>query len=223
MRRLIAALVALTALAVTGCTSVTEGRAIAGEDRELPTSGVDTTGDGYGVILGTTEDAAAEIYIEPQCPHCGSFFGEYSSAMLDEIEGEKLTLTLRPVTFLDGGGNDYSARASNAIFLVAEDEDANPALVMDFVAGLYDDLMSGSTVLSDDDIAQTANDVGVGADTVNRIAAAEPALDTTDMSDANLDHMDVIGATGTPTVYDQIDETQVDVDDPNWLETVVAE
>lgn len=212
------AVIAALALLTVGCTSVVDGEAVAGDE---PGSGVGLSRDGFGVELGTSRDARIEFFLEPQCPHCGEFFGDYVGEMTDHINSGELTLTLRPVTFLDDGLFDYSARASNAIFLVAEEDGASPSLVMDFVAQLFDNMATTDSEPTDDDIAQIANDVGVEADTVNRIAAAEPALDATEMSDANLATMDQFGASSTPTVYDLESESEVDLDDPTWLDKIV--
>lgn len=218
-----AALAAVTALTVSGCGSAVDGTAVAGADLGQHSSMiVEPSDDGYGVVLGTTEDAAIEIYIEPQCPHCASFFADYSDDLLEAIERDALSLTIRPVTFLDSGANDYSARASNAMFLVSEDEKASSALVMNFVGELYAMMLSATTAPSDDDIAQVANDAGVSADTVNRIAAGEAGVDALDMDISNMNQMTLIGATGTPTVYDLVTETDVDLTDPDWIDTVTA-
>lgn len=217
IRRLLA--VAALTLLTAGCTSVVDGSAVAGEE---PGTGVALSGDGFGVELGTSQDAQAEVFIELQCPHCADFFRDYAEQVTDAVNDGNLTFTIRPVTFLDDEFVDYSARASNAVFLVAEQEGTTPTLVMDFVSGLYDLLLSSDTVPLDDDLAQVANDVGVDSDTVNRIAAAEPALDALEMSDANLDAMDQFGASGTPALYDLVDETEVDINNADWLQELVG-
>ena len=213
------AVVAAAALLTVGCTSVVDGSAVAGEK---PGPAVSLSSDGFGVELGTSDTAKAEVYIELQCPHCAEFFTENAEDVTDAIDRGDLSFTIRPVTFLDDEYTDYSARASNAVFLVAEQEGATPTLVMEFVSALYDELLTADTAPTDDELAQIANDVGVEADTVNRIAAAEPTLDTLEMSDANLDAMDRIGADGTPTVYDLVAETDVDINDANWLKRLVG-
>lgn len=215
-RRLLAVLG--LALLTAGCTSVVDGTAVAGE---APGTGVALSGDGFGVELGTSQDAQAEVFVELQCPHCANFFRDYAGDVTEAINDGSLTFTIRPVTFLDDEFIDYSARASNAVFLVAEQDGTTPTLVMDFVSALYDLLLSADTVPSDDDLAQVANDVGADADTVNRIAAAEPALDTLEMSDANLDAMDQFGASGTPALYDLVDETEIDINDGDWLKQLI--
>jgi protein-disulfide isomerase len=218
MRRLGAVLATLSLLTV-GCTSVIDGRAVAGDE---PGTGVGLSRDGFGVELGTSRDARIEFFLEPQCPHCGEFFGEYVQQMNEHINDGNLTLTLRPVTFLDDDVIDYSARASNAIFLVADEDGASPALVMAFVAQLFENMLQTNVEPTDDDIAQVADDVGASADTVNRVAAGEPALDPVEMNDANLATMDSFGSTSTPTVFDLESEAEVDLDDPLWLDKVVG-
>src|SRR6478609_271750 len=132
---------------------------------------------------------AFDLFIEPQCPHCGHFVAEYGDAIAKYLASGRISVTIRPLTFLDNGSDDYSARATNAIFLVAADDASSPALVWGFIQGLYAKLMSTGSVADDDGIAQVANDVGVSADTVNRIAAAESEVDGNDVSDGNLSIM----------------------------------
>ncbi len=222
MRRLASAVAVLAVLLATGCVSTTTGTPVAGKDAAAARSAVTLSDDGYGVVLGSSPDAAIDLFIEPQCPHCGHFVQEYGDAIADYIADGRLTVTIRPLTFLDSGSNDYSARATNAIFLVAApDESPTPAIVWGFVQALYDKLMTTASLADDDGLAQIANDVGVSADTVNRIAAGEPAVDGDEVSDGNLAVMDEIGvAHATPTVYDTVHEVDVDINDSHWLDDV---
>jgi protein-disulfide isomerase len=220
MRALLAVVAALTVVAFTaGCTRSVDGRAVAGD---APGPGVALTGDGFGIELGSSADAKAEIFIEMQCPHCAHFFGDYVADITEHVNDGNLAFTIRPVTFLDSGTNDYSARASNAVFLVAQQDGASPSLVMEYIAALYDNMLSTMTAPTDDDLAGIAGDVGVSEDTVDRIAAAEPALDADEMNEANLDAMDQIGASGTPTVYDLGAKKDVDISDEAWLDEIVG-
>jgi hypothetical protein len=155
-------------------------------------------------------------------PHCGHFVAEYGDAIAKYLATDRLTITIRPLTFLDHGSDDYSARATNAIFLVAADDKATPALVWSFIQGLYATLPSTGSLANDDGIAQVANDVGVSASAVNRIAAAEPEVNGDDVSEGNLAVMDVYGVQpATPAVYDTVDEVEVDSSVPNWLDELV--
>jgi protein-disulfide isomerase len=224
MRRLATAVAALSLLFTSvGCAAVVPGNAVAAKLET--TGGVPRTDDGHGVVLGTSQDggaAAIDLFIEPQCPHCGHFVAEYGDAIAKNIAGNRLAVTVRPLTFMDYGSDDYSARATNAIFLVAADRAATPALVWKFIQGLYARLMSTTSLADNDGIAKVANDVGVPADTVNRIAAAEPQVDGNVVSDGNLSVMDDYGVErATPTLYDTLGKDQVDYDDPQWLDHLV--
>lgn len=213
-----------TLLLTVGCSSLVTGKAVA--RKQASGAGVALTDDGYGVVLGAAQDgvgaAAIDLFIEPQCPHCGHFVAEYGDAIAKYLASDRLSITIRPLTFLDNGSDDYSARATNAIFLVAADDKATPALVWSFIQGLYAKLLSTASVANDDGIAQVANDVGVPVDTVNRIAAAEPEVDADDVNDGNLALMDEYGVQpATPAVYDTANKVEVDSSNSNWLDELV--
>jgi protein-disulfide isomerase len=224
MRKVAGAVAMLSVLVLTGCATTIPGRAVAEPDATVVGAEVALSADGYGVVIGSSQDAAIDLFIEPQCPHCGQFIRQYGDAIGNHVDDGQLSVTIRPVTFLDFGGNDYSARATNAIFLVASpDEHPTPKLVWEFIQGMYEELLTTASPPNDDGLAQIANDVGVSADTVNRIAAAEPALDADEVSDGNIALMDDYGVpAATPTVYDTVHETAVDFDDPQWLDDLVG-
>jgi protein-disulfide isomerase len=224
MRSLVTAVIALSLLFTSvGCAAVIPGNAVAAKLDAA--GGVPRTDDGHGIVLGTAQDggaAAIDLFIEPQCPHCGHFVAEYGDAIAKDTAGNRLAVTIRPLTFMDNGSDDYSARATNAIFLVAADHAATPALVWKFIQGLYARLMSTASHADNDGIAKVANDVGVPADTVKRIAAAEPQVDGNLVSNGNLSVMDDYGVErATPTVYDTVGKDQVDFNDPEWLDQLV--
>jgi protein-disulfide isomerase len=225
MARLAGVLAVLATLLVTaGCASLVTGRAVAGK-QAAATAGVMVTDDGFGVVLGTSQDGAGaviDLFIEPQCPHCGHFVAEYGDAIAKYLAADRLAITIRPLTFLDNGSDDYSARATNAIFLVAADKEATPARVWSFIQALYAKLLSNGSLANDDGIAQIANDVGVSANTVNRIAAAEPEVNGDDVSEGNLALMDDYGVQpATPAVYDTANKVEVNSSDPQWLDKLV--
>lgn len=224
MRSVAGAVAMLSVLLLTGCAMTITGRALAGSEATAVGAEVALSDDGYGVIIGSSEDAAIDLFIEPQCPHCGQFVEQYGDAIGDHVNEGRLSVTIRPVTFMDFGANDYSARATNAIFLVASpDEHPTPELVWGFIQGIYEELLTTASPPNDDGLAQIANDVGVSADTVNRIAAGEPAVDPDEVSDGNIALMDDYGApAATPTVYDTVRETDVNFDDPGWLDDLVG-
>ena len=223
MRTVAGVVAMLSVLLLAGCATTIPGRAVAGSDATAVGAEVALSADDYGVIIGSSQDVAIDLFIEPQCPHCGQFIGQYGDAIGDHVNEGQLSVTIRPLTFMDFGDNDYSARATNAIFLVASpDEDPTPELVWAFIQGIYEELLATTSPPNDDGLAQIANDVGVSADTVNRIAAGEPAVDSGEVSDGNVALMDDYGVpAATPTIYDTINETDVDYDDPGWLDDLV--
>jgi len=222
MRRLAGAVAMLSVLLLTGCATTITGHAVAGKKATAVGADVAPSDDGYGIIIGSSQDVAIDLFIEPQCPHCGHFVGLYGDAIGEHVKDGQLSVTIRPLTFMDFGGVDYSARATNAIFLVASDDDPTPELVWGFIQGIYEELLATASPPDDDGLAQIANDVGVSADTVNRIAAGERAVDPDEVSDGNVTLMDDYGVpAATPTLYDTINETDVNVDDPGWLDELV--
>lgn len=218
MRRLplaVKMLAAVSALVVTtGCTSTVTGQAIAPEG--TATAAVRISDDGYGVVLGKAESVAIDVFIEPQCPHCARFFDDFGDELSEHVAKDDLAVTLRPVTFLDFD-DDYSARASNAIFLAAEQPAIAPEDVFGFVQAIYAELMSGSLPGDDDALAQVAETSGLDGDTVERIAAGEQAVAADEMSDYNVAMMEQWTSPATPTVYDAVREEVVDTQDPDWI------
>lgn len=215
MRRLsfvVAALVLIVATA--GCATTISGRAVAPEG--VSATGVTLSTDGYGVVLGTATSVAIDVFIEPQCPHCGTFFANFGDELRDHVTAGDLSVTIRPVTFLDFE-DDYSARAANAIFLVAEQHNVTPELVFAFLEGLYGGLFGGALPGDDEMLAQVAEQAGLSSGTVSRIAAGEQAVDATAMSDANVEEMKQWGPAATPTVYDSVRDEVVDTGDPEWI------
>jgi protein-disulfide isomerase len=224
MRRLVTAVAALALLFTSvGCAAVIPGTAVAA--KVDAGGGVPRSDDGHGIVLGTAQDggaAAIDLFIEPQCPHCGHFVAEFGDVIAKDIAGNRLAVTIRPLTFMDNGSDDYSARATHPLFRVAATPPPTPALVWKFIQGLYARLMSTASLADNDGIAKVANDVGVPAETVNRIAAAEPQVDGNLVSDGNLSVMDEYGVErATPTVYDTVGKDQVDFADPQWLAHLV--
>ena len=102
----LAGVISVLALAAddVGCASLITGTAVA--RKQVSGAGVALADDGNGVVLGTIQDgapAAVDIFIEPQCPHCGYFVAEYGDAIAKYLATNRLTITIRPLTFLDNG------------------------------------------------------------------------------------------------------------------------
>ena len=216
-------LVLATALALltasTGCGRTVTGSAL--RDPDLP--GVALTADGFGIIAGRPDaPAQIEVYTEPQCTHCAHLQDTDGPELKSLIALGLLTVTYRPVTFLDTAYG-YSAKVANAMFLAAEHGTSAPALQA-YVATLWGHQNPGGSAPSDGQLAGWAADAGVSAEAVATIQSGEHAVDTDEMTITNETRLQEIrdGDAGTPTVYDLTGNTVVDIQETGWLAKLTA-
>lgn len=216
-------LVLATALALltasTGCGRTVAGSAL--RDPDLP--GVTLTADGFGIIAGRPDaPAQIEVYTEPQCTHCAHLQDTDGPEMKSMIALGLLTVTYRPVTFLDTEYG-YSAKVANAMFLAAAHGTSAPALQA-YVATLWGHQNPGGSAPSDGQLAGWAADSGVSAEAVTTIQFGEHAVDTDEMTMTNETRLQEIrdGDAGTPTVYDLTGNTVVDIQETEWLAKLTA-
>ncbi len=216
-------LVLATALALltasTGCGRTVTGSAL--RDPDLP--GVTLTADGFGIIAGRPDaPAQIEVYTEPQCTHCAHLQDTDGPEMKSMIALGLLTVTYRPVTFLDTEYG-YSAKVANAMFLAAAHGTSAPALQA-YVATLWGHQNPGGSAPSDGQLAGWAADSGVSAEAVTTIQFGEHAVDTDEMTMTNETRLQEIrdGDAGTPTVYDLTGNTVVDIQETGWLAKLTA-
>ncbi|GAA2406779.1 DsbA family protein [Mycolicibacterium llatzerense] len=207
-------LVLATVLALTGCGRTITGSAL--QDPDVP--GVSLTADGFGIIAGRPDaPAQIEVYTEPQCTHCAHLQDTDGPEMKGLIALGLLTVTYRPVTFLDTGYG-YSAKVANAMFLAAAHGTSAPALQA-YVASLWGHQSPGGSAPSDGQLAGWAADSGVSAEAVATIQSGEHAVDTDEMTLTNETRLQAIrdGDAGTPTVYDLSADAVVDIQEAGWL------
>ena len=216
-------LASATALALlAGSTAC--GRTVAGSalrDPDLP--GVTLTADGFGIIAGRPDaPAQIEVYTEPQCTHCAHLQDTDGPELKSLIALGLLTVTYRPVTFLDTEYG-YSAKVANAMFLAAAHGTSAPALQA-YVATLWGHQNPGGSAPSDGQLAGWAADSGVSAEAVTTIQFGEHAVDTDEMTMTNETRLQEIrdGDAGTPTVYDLTGNTVVDIQETGWLAKLTA-
>ena len=216
-------LVLATALALltasTGCGRTVTGSAL--RDPDLP--GVTLTADGFGIIAGRPDaPAQIEVYTEPQCTHCAHLQDTDGPELKSMIALGLLTVTYRPVTFLDTEYG-YSAKVANAMFLAAAHGTSAPALQA-YVATLWGHQNPGGSAPSDGQLAGWAADSGVSAEAVTTIQFGEHAVDTDEMTMTNETRLQEIrdGDAGTPTVYDLTGNTVVDIQETGWLAKLTA-
>ena len=219
--RLILVLATTLALltASTGCGRTVTGSAL--RDPDLP--GVTLTADGFGIIAGRPDaPAQIEVYTEPQCTHCAHLQDTDGPEMKSLIALGLLTVTYRPVTFLDTEYG-YSAKVANAMFLAAAHGTSAPALQA-YVATLWGHQNPGGSAPSDGQLAGWAADSGVSAEAVTTIQFGEHAVDTDEMTMTNETRLQEIrdGDAGTPTVYDLTGNTVVDIQETEWLAKLTA-
>jgi protein-disulfide isomerase len=201
-------------LVFTGCSRTVTGSAL--QDPNLP--GVSITADGFGIIAGRPDaPAQIEVYTEPQCTHCAHLQDTDGREMKSLIALGLLTVTYRPVTFLDTQFG-YSAKVAGALFLAAAHGTSAPALQA-YVMTLWGHQSPGGSAPSDGQLASWAADSGVSAASVATIRSGEHAVDTDAMTQANETRLQEIrdGEAGTPTVYDLTANAVVDIQQSGWL------
>lgn len=184
---------------------------------------VPRSSDGYGLIVGSADaPVQLEIFCEPQCPHCAQFESTYGDRIADGIGSGRLAVTYRWLTFLDGKHhNTTSARISNALFVAADP--ATPATAYQgFVQNLYRHQSPDGP--GNNDIAGIARESGVPEFVAIRIAVGVPGIDITAMDDANTAVLTQENPQGrsTPTVYDLNAKNVVDLQEPDWLDTLLG-
>lgn len=208
-------------LTAVGCTRQIEGNAQSDPNKPL----TQITEDGFGVQAGF-EDAPVqiEIFAEPQCTHCADLQHDAGESIRRHIAAGRLAVTYRPLTFLDMSGSTYSERVSNALFVAAEDGHTPAVTLQKFVEELWADQDPSGRGPTDDELADKARAAGIPEESVQRIADGESAVDTVQMDETNYDYLYLIDpvSTGTPTVFDLVNEEKVDIYDDDWLDTLVA-
>ncbi len=212
-------LVFATLLALTGCGRTVTGSAL--RDPDVP--GASLTADGFGIIAGRPDaPAQIEVYTEPQCTHCAHLQNTDGPQLKSLIALGLLTVTYRPVTFLDTDYG-YSAKVADAMFLAAAHGTSAPALQA-YVATLWGHQSPGGSAPSDGQLAGWAAESGVSAEAVATIQTGEHAVDTDEMTLTNETRLQDIreGDVGTPTVYDLTGKTVVDTGEADWLAKLTA-
>ncbi|WP_275005698.1 DsbA family protein [Promicromonospora iranensis] len=177
----------------------------------IPAGVVQDTGIPVGAegTAGTTNEGAKtlDVYVDYMCPVCGQFEALNGASIAEMREAGDLTLVVHPVSILDRAsqGTEYSTRAAAAAAWVA---DRAPEQFSAFHDAMFASQPEEQTPgLSDEQIAQVAEQAGVPADVAAGIsdgtahetyeewvsASSEVAGDDPDLRNAQ-------GGFGTPTV-----------------------
>lgn len=127
--------------------------------------GTPPTGSGIeqetGAIVVGDGEQTLDTYIDFMCPICGQFETTYGPEILDLVDDGTITLNIHPISILDrlSQGTEYSTRAANAMYCVAE-ADADAAVP--FMQAMFEDQPAEQTTgLTDEEILGIASDVGV--------------------------------------------------------------
>lgn len=210
-------LTAACTLTLTGCANEIAGVAVPDPAR----AGVALTDDGYGIVTGFADaPVQIEIFTEPQCSHCADLQSDHGEEIKDAIDNGRLTVTYRPLTFLDDEYLiDYSAVASNSLFLAADPDSTDAVTFQTYVEDLWANQDLSFFDYTDQDFADIASDSGLSDEIVGRIADGESALDVAELLEVNFTALEDISpdSLGTPLVYDLNEEQVVDISDDDWL------
>ncbi|MDX2376605.1 DsbA family protein [Microbacterium sp. LRZ72] len=148
------------------------------------------------IAVGDGETVVA-TYIDFMCPICNQFEEIYGETLNELVADDSITLEYHPVAILDNvsQGTEYSTRAANALYCVAE---SSPEAVTPFVQAMYaNQPAEGSAGLTDEqiiEIAETAGATGVTECIEGGTYERYVATQTANMP------ADETGARGTPTV-----------------------
>lgn len=178
----------------------------------VPAGVVEDTGIPVGVdgAAGTENEGATtlDVYVDYMCPVCGQFEAINGASIAELREAGDVTLVVHPVAILDRAsqGTEYSTRAASAAAWVA---DRAPEQFNAFHEAMFASQPDENTPgLSDEQIAQVAEQAGVPADVASGIADGEATDTFGEWVEASTESAgsdpDVVnpetGGMGTPTV-----------------------
>ena len=150
-----------------------------------------------------SETKAPEIvvYVDYQCPICQAFDLPNSAQIRSWVDTGAATVEIRPISFLDRASlNEYSSRAANAAFCVANFE---PDSYFDMHSNLMiNQPAEGQEGLDDNELYKVAQQSGAGTDEVKGCIQNKSFADYIEQHTQNVLNTPQQGVTvtGTPTV-----------------------
>lgn len=133
------------------------------------------------------------IYVDVNCPHCGTFEAEYADQITTWLAAGDVKVEYRNVAYLDAGSpTNFSSRGANALACVA---DAAPASYLPFSKALFAQAAEGE--LKNAELASLAKDHGADVESCINDDTFRPFVKFTDEAS----RVDSIG--GTPSVFVQ--------------------
>lgn len=113
-----------------------------------------------GAIAVGTGEKTVDTYVDFMCPICNQFEQTYGKTLQGLAADGTITLNIHPIAILDrySQGTNYSTRAANAAYCVADDA---PDKVLAFVQAMYAaQPEENSTGLTDEQISAIATQAG---------------------------------------------------------------
>lgn len=167
-----------------------------------------------------------DVYEDALCPLCAEFEHQYGQQIAKAIDDGQLGVRYHMVAFLDPSSHSgtYSTRAYAALMAVAKDGGSTPGQFMSFHTALYDaknqPAESGSSDLSNEQLAKLAGQIGASAATQQLISAGADVSAAQANAKTNLDSLTAVAAkvgrqAGTPTVAR--DGVPLNTNDTSWL------
>lgn len=185
------------------------------------------SGDGT-IALSKGAGVQIQLFEDPLCPHCGAFEAQYGDQIAEAVDAGKLSVTYRPLTFLNQGSasGDYSTRAWAALMCVAQDDATAGAASY----GAYHDLLFSSGVQpseggksdhTDSELADYA--VQSGASSAASLCITNGDMQSRARSADKQSQSDLtkeVGRVGSPTVLSG--GKSISYQDPAWLTRLLA-
>jgi protein-disulfide isomerase len=113
-----------------------------------------------GAIEVGEGEQTLDTYIDFMCPVCNQFEQAYGEPIQELVEDGTVTLNIHPIAILDrySQGTEYSTRAANAMYCVAE---TAPEASVAYMQALYaNQPAEGTTGLTDAQLIEVAGSVG---------------------------------------------------------------
>jgi len=131
-------------------------------DPGTPPTGANIEQETGAILVGDGEDRL-DTYIDFMCPICGQFEQVYGPEIEGLVDEGAITLGLHPISILDrySQGTEYSTRAANAMYCVAE---ADGDAALPFMRTMFaNQPAEGTAGLTDEQLIEIAGSVGVTA------------------------------------------------------------
>ncbi|SDR72603.1 thioredoxin domain-containing protein [Corynebacterium timonense] len=200
-------------------------------ERMIPVDGLEvgyTEGDETLVLSGgqNTDAPVVDLFEDFSCPHCADLAKETDEEMLEKIRAGELEVHLRPMTFLDGQGENYqvghSTRALAAELALAGHNDV--AAMWNLRVYLLENQQSAFNSLDADGFADLARDYGASDEAVQDIRDEAFLSTAEEMGKANLDYQnEQTGEAYSPRVMKDGQDLEIPSGDINdWVDAATA-